>query len=81
MSIKSRPNSPVTSTSKNGVIRCPTCEEEYCDPPTEEWIQYCKCQAGWHDECSNYENGTFICEYLPVHLNTSTLLYNALRLV
>ncbi|GFU42179.1 hypothetical protein TNCV_4553851 [Trichonephila clavipes] len=38
-SIKSKSNSPVTSTSKNGVIRCPTCEEEYCDPPTEEWIK------------------------------------------
>ncbi|GFX11385.1 uncharacterized protein TNCV_2804461 [Trichonephila clavipes] len=34
-SIKSWPNSPVASTSKDGVIRC---EEEYCDPPTEEWI-------------------------------------------
>ncbi|GFT08538.1 uncharacterized protein TNCV_5024371 [Trichonephila clavipes] len=44
MSIKSRPNSPVASTSKDGVIRCPACEEEYCDPPTEEWIQCCKCQ-------------------------------------
>ncbi|GFX02655.1 uncharacterized protein TNCV_2010991 [Trichonephila clavipes] len=44
MSIKSRPNSLVTSTSKDGVIRCPACKEEYCDPPTEEWIQCCKCQ-------------------------------------
>ncbi|GFY24699.1 hypothetical protein TNCV_1017451 [Trichonephila clavipes] len=35
-SIKSRPNSPVASTSKEDVIRCPACEEEYCDPPTEE---------------------------------------------
>ncbi|GFV09504.1 hypothetical protein TNCV_3159011 [Trichonephila clavipes] len=40
-SIKSKPNSPVASTSKDGVIRCPTCEEEYCDPPTEEWMQCC----------------------------------------
>ncbi|GFT10645.1 hypothetical protein TNCV_1943701 [Trichonephila clavipes] len=37
-SIKSRSNSPITSTSKDGVIRDPACEEEYCDPPTEEWI-------------------------------------------
>ncbi|GFV46378.1 hypothetical protein TNCV_3232671 [Trichonephila clavipes] len=29
--IKSRPNSLVESTSKDGVIRCPACEEEYCD--------------------------------------------------
>ncbi|GFS70564.1 uncharacterized protein TNCV_1490281 [Trichonephila clavipes] len=32
-SIKSRPNSPVASISKGGVIRWPACEEEYCDPP------------------------------------------------
>ncbi len=62
-SIKSRPNSPVASTSKDGVTRCPACEEEYCDPPTEEWIQCCKCQEWWHEECSNYENGIFICDY------------------
>ncbi|GFU67950.1 uncharacterized protein TNCV_1364941 [Trichonephila clavipes] len=55
MSIKSRPNSPVASTSKDSVIRCPVCEEEYCDPPTEEWTQ---CQEWWHEESSNYENGT-----------------------
>ncbi|GFW81297.1 hypothetical protein TNCV_376451 [Trichonephila clavipes] len=35
-SIKSGPNSPVASTSKDGVIRCAACEEEYCDPPAEE---------------------------------------------
>ncbi|GFY30108.1 hypothetical protein TNCV_4074211 [Trichonephila clavipes] len=34
----------VSSTSKDGVIRYPACEEEYCDTPTEEWIQCCKCQ-------------------------------------
>ncbi|GFU19479.1 hypothetical protein TNCV_4371551 [Trichonephila clavipes] len=62
-SIKSKPNSPVASTSKDGVIRCPDREEEYCDTPTEEWIQYCKCQEWWHEESSNYENGIFICDY------------------
>ncbi|GFW16428.1 transposable element Tcb2 transposase [Trichonephila clavipes] len=43
-SIKSRPSNPVASTSKDGVIRWPACEEKYCDPPTEESIQCCKCQ-------------------------------------
>ncbi|GFX33059.1 hypothetical protein TNCV_5042271 [Trichonephila clavipes] len=37
-SIKSKPSNPVTSTPKDEVIPCPACEEEYCDPPTEEWI-------------------------------------------
>ncbi|GFS80810.1 DDE-1 domain-containing protein [Trichonephila clavipes] len=62
-SIKFRPKSPVASTTKDCVIRCPACEEEYCDPPTEERIQCCKSQEWWHEECSNYENGIFICDY------------------
>ncbi|GFY02100.1 uncharacterized protein TNCV_5099611 [Trichonephila clavipes] len=52
--IKSKPNSPVASTTKDGIVICPTSEEEYCDPPTEEWIQCCKCQEWWHEESSNY---------------------------
>ncbi|GFU52851.1 uncharacterized protein TNCV_2254671 [Trichonephila clavipes] len=60
---KYRPNSQVASTAKDGVIRCPTCEKQYCDPRTEEWVQCCKCQEWWHEECSNYENGIFICDY------------------
>ncbi|GFX16154.1 uncharacterized protein TNCV_4704101 [Trichonephila clavipes] len=63
VSIKSKPRSPVASTSKDGVITCPACEEEYYDPPTEEWIQCCECQEWWHEECSNYENSIFICDY------------------
>ncbi|GFV84381.1 uncharacterized protein TNCV_2044291 [Trichonephila clavipes] len=62
-SIKSRPNSPVASPSKEGVIICPACEEKYCDPSTDEWIQCCKCQEWWHEESSNYENGIFIRDY------------------
>ncbi|GFX76824.1 uncharacterized protein TNCV_1952651 [Trichonephila clavipes] len=60
---KSRANSPLESNSKDGVIRCPACEEEYCDPPTEEWILCCKFHEWWHEECSNYKNGIFICDY------------------
>ncbi|GFU15748.1 uncharacterized protein TNCV_2367201 [Trichonephila clavipes] len=61
--IKYRPNSPIASTSKDGVLRCPACQEEYCDASTEEWTQCCKCQEWWHEECSNYENGIFISDY------------------
>ncbi|GFV17850.1 hypothetical protein TNCV_3236001 [Trichonephila clavipes] len=35
---RSKPNSPVASASKDDLIRCSACEEEYCDSPTEEWI-------------------------------------------
>ncbi|GFX13446.1 uncharacterized protein TNCV_2192001 [Trichonephila clavipes] len=62
-SIKSRPNSPVASTSMDGIIKILVCEEEYCDPPTEEWIQCCKCQEWWHEECFNYKNGIFIYDF------------------
>ncbi|GFW52154.1 uncharacterized protein TNCV_2426011 [Trichonephila clavipes] len=62
-SIKSRPNSPVASISKDGVIKCTACEEEYCDPPAEEWTQCCKCQEWWYEECSKFKNGTFIGDY------------------
>ncbi|GFV48825.1 uncharacterized protein TNCV_4269021 [Trichonephila clavipes] len=58
-----KPNSPDASNSKDGVIRCPACQEEYCDSSTEELIQCSKCQEWWHEECCNYENGTFICDY------------------
>ncbi|GFX59829.1 uncharacterized protein TNCV_4130721 [Trichonephila clavipes] len=49
----------------DGVIRCSTCEEEYCDLPTEEWNQCCKCQDWWHEECSNYENGILFNKASP----------------
>ncbi|PRD28561.1 UNVERIFIED_CONTAM: hypothetical protein NCL1_31983 [Trichonephila clavipes] len=62
-SIKSRLNSTVVSKSNDGVIRCPACEEEYCDPPTKEWIKCCKFQEWCHEECSNNENGIFNCDY------------------
>lgn len=52
---------PSTSTGK---IACPACEEEYTDPPEEDWIQCFKCQEWWHDACSNYEGGSnFVCDY------------------
>ncbi|GFY25977.1 hypothetical protein TNCV_1917271 [Trichonephila clavipes] len=47
----------------DGDIRCSACEEENCDPTTEELIQCCKLQEWWHEECSNYENGIFIGDY------------------
>ncbi|GFU62090.1 hypothetical protein TNCV_4893081 [Trichonephila clavipes] len=51
--LNSKPNSQ-TSASKDGVIKYSACDEEYCDPPTEEWNQCCKCQEWWHEEYFNY---------------------------
>ncbi|GFY32128.1 uncharacterized protein TNCV_2622651 [Trichonephila clavipes] len=46
LSLKSGPNSPVASTSKDGVIRCPACEEEYCDPPTQDGSSAVNAKSG-----------------------------------
>ncbi|GFY13225.1 uncharacterized protein TNCV_2334891 [Trichonephila clavipes] len=48
----------------NGVIRCPTCEEEYCDSPAEEWTQCYKCQEWWHEKSINFlGNATELCTF------------------
>lgn len=51
------------STSKDSDVKCPACEEKYEDPPKEEWIQCARCHEWWHEECSNYEGGDFVCDY------------------
>ncbi|GFV44020.1 transposable element Tcb2 transposase [Trichonephila clavipes] len=56
--LKSRPNSPVASNSKDGVIRCPALEEEYCDPPTQEWIHCSEWQDWWHENSGAQKGGS-----------------------
>ncbi|KAG8316046.1 hypothetical protein J6590_060141 [Homalodisca vitripennis] len=36
------------SMSSNKII-CPACEEEYKDPPDEDWTQYLTCEEWWHE--------------------------------
>lgn len=58
---KRKIDQPGTSTDN---IRCPACEEEFKEPPEENWIQCTKCREWWHEDCSNYEGGVnFICDY------------------
>ncbi|GFS49575.1 hypothetical protein TNCV_821231 [Trichonephila clavipes] len=40
MSVKPRPKCPAASTSNDGIIRYPACEEEYCDPPIQGYSNF-----------------------------------------
>ena len=43
-------------------IFCPACEESYHEPPTEDWIQCQQCLKWWHESCTSYEGGAFVCD-------------------
>ena len=53
-----------TQISNGSVVSCPACAEPFNDPPIEEWIQCSKCKAWWHEDCTAYESGVFICDLL-----------------
>ncbi|CAH0546489.1 unnamed protein product [Brassicogethes aeneus] len=44
---------------------CPGCDEEFTDPPDEDWIQCEKCEKWWHESCSNYLGGNYVCDFCP----------------
>lgn len=48
--------------SKENDYLCALCGERYVDPPTEDWIQCSLCNSWWHEQCTSYENGIFICD-------------------
>ncbi|KAJ4427663.1 hypothetical protein ANN_25311 [Periplaneta americana] len=41
---------------------CPGCDMDYEDPPTEDWIKCDSCEEWWHEKCTSYEGGRFICD-------------------
>jgi len=43
-------------------ICCPACDEPYSEPPIEEWIQCGMCKKWWHEDCTSYEGGDFVCD-------------------
>jgi len=53
-----------TSTATDVSYTCPGCGELFVDPPTESWIQCSgKCEQWWHEACTAYETGAFVCDF------------------
>jgi len=53
-----------TSTATDVSYSCPGCGELFVDPPTESWIQCSgKCKQWWHEACTAYETGAFVCDF------------------
>lgn len=48
--------------SKENDYFCALCGEKYVDPPTEDWIQCSLCNNWWHEQCTSYQKGPFICD-------------------
>lgn len=53
---------PSTSKMEEREFYCPLCSEKYEEPPTEEWIKCRACEEWWHEQCTAYERGVFICD-------------------
>ncbi|CAH2108284.1 unnamed protein product [Euphydryas editha] len=53
---------PSTSKAKEKKYFCPLCQEEYTDPPIEEWIKCVACEEWWHELCTSHERGVFVCD-------------------
>lgn len=41
---------------------CPICNEKYEDPPSEDWIECSSCNRWFHEDCTGYEGGLFVCD-------------------
>lgn len=59
---KGKPKPSMASTSKTVDYFCPLCKEKYTEPNTEDWIQCQYCKDWWHEECTAYERGFFVCD-------------------
>lgn len=54
----------IVGPSSEIIYLCPACNEEYNDPPSENWLQCCHCLSWWHEACSGYEGfGSFHCDF------------------
>lgn len=55
-------SSAVNQNKSSSVTTCPACSEAYVDPQTEDWIQCYDCERWWHEDCSSYQGGNFLCD-------------------
>uniref|UniRef100_A0A6P7FNE7 Uncharacterized protein LOC114332139 n=1 Tax=Diabrotica virgifera virgifera TaxID=50390 RepID=A0A6P7FNE7_DIAVI len=44
-------------------IFCPACNEQFVEPPDEDWIQCFQCKVWWHEACTYYSVGQFCCDF------------------
>lgn len=42
-------------------INCPGCGDLYTEPPSEDWIMCSECKSWWHESCTTYVEGVFVC--------------------
>lgn len=50
------------SDGEGGTGICPGCGNTYSDPPELDLIQCATCLDWWHEVCTSYTTGTFICD-------------------
>ncbi|KAB0790271.1 hypothetical protein PPYR_15391 [Photinus pyralis] len=51
-----------TETPEEDVF-CPGCDEKFVEPPDEDWIQCLKCAHWWHEACTYYSGGQYLCDF------------------
>ncbi|KAK4871956.1 hypothetical protein RN001_016080 [Aquatica leii] len=50
------------SKTSKAVYDCPRCGERYPNPSGEDWIMCSNCNIWWHESCTTYVTGNFICD-------------------
>lgn len=56
------PKSRTVKSASQADVLCRSCAEPYCEPLTEDWIQCENYKKWWHEDCTSYEGGVYVCE-------------------
>lgn len=49
-------------STENRDYFCGGCTEKYEEPIIEDWICCIRCERWWHEKCTGYEKGEFVCD-------------------